>query len=136
MSKLIYLDYIKGGRIWNAWEQAVKEAIDDNDTRIEALEGGGSSGSVPDFIVTGGTVSYQDISMEKIVKLGSSGTFTLPLISSLPEKWFAINIINISGDLATVIPNGGNTIDGETSQTVGIGENMKIFINGTDYKIY
>lgn len=134
MSKLIYDDLIKGGKIFNRWEQAVKDAIDDNDSRITVIEG--LVVPNPDFIVTGGTVSYKDIGATKIVEFETVNTFTLPQIATLSHTNFFVKLKNVSGGNITVLTNATDTIEGEISITLLDTETIELYISSdTEFKL-
>ncbi len=65
------------------------------------------------------------------VYTGGVGSFTLPSSSTVGNDWF-INIRNNGTGILTITPAGADTIDGNASQQLQIGESFVVVSNGTN----
>ena len=65
------------------------------------------------------------------VYTGGVGSFILPSSSTLGNDWF-INIRNNGTGILTITPTGADTIDGNASQQLQIGESFVVVSNGTN----
>jgi hypothetical protein len=65
------------------------------------------------------------------VYTGGVGSFTLPSSSAVGNDWF-INIRNNGTGILTITPAGADTIDGNASQQLQIGESFVVVSNGTN----
>jgi hypothetical protein len=61
---------------------------------------------------------------------GGVGTFTLPSSAIVGNNWFSI-IRNGGSGVLTLTPSGSDTIDGNVSQQLQLGESLVIVANGT-----
>ena len=100
----------------------------------EALSGGSGGGDVPTLSITGGSISSRLISGEVVILILTDDTYTLPLRESVDAAFF-YNIKNASGFDVDVYAATGETIEGEAFQTVADGDNMKIMVGTTEFKI-
>jgi len=65
------------------------------------------------------------------VYTGGVGSFNLPSSATLGNDWF-INIRNNGTGILTITPTGADTIDGNASQQLQIGESFVVVSNGTN----
>lgn len=66
---------------------------------------------------------------------GGTGTITLPDSSVVGSEWFTI-IKNDGAGVLTIQPTGSNTIDGNLSFQLQIGESFVVVTNGSNYYSY
>ena len=67
-----------------------------------------------------------------IVWNGGVGNLTLPSASSVGNNWFVM-VRNGGSGIVTVLPQGSNTIDGNSSAQLQLTESFVIVSNGTNY---
>jgi hypothetical protein len=65
------------------------------------------------------------------VYTGGVGSIILPSASSVGNDWF-VNIRNNGSGILTVTPTGADTIDGNSTQQLQLGESFVVVSNGTD----
>jgi hypothetical protein len=87
------------------------------------------------FIPTGGNFTAIDIGTSQLIiefeDLG--GVYALPIISSLVNTGYIVQLKNVSGGSITL--NSADGIEGDNSTTLIDGENITIYVSSSEYKV-